>query len=1769
MFSITGLHTHGSSYFQIPISYLSGASSFTNGLDIIVTFARTGDRGDTGYQGAQGNQGPTGAQGAQGNQGPQGIQGTTGTQGVIGSSGALTGRWTYKQDNNPLASGQFAASPGNQTPMPLASMTSFGIYAIDNNGISWTAILKALVNAPGGLFGTGDDIYIQVVKVSNPSVYGLFKANYVNESPSNSLTLAQINSGWLVAANGNLSVGDECYISFSPIGIDGSQGFQGRQGDQGPRGFQGDQGARGFQGWQGDQGRQGAQGDQGRQGYQGDQGAQGRQGPQGDQGRQGYQGDRGFQGYQGDRGFQGNQGPQGIKGDQGNQGPTGLQGTTGAQGNQGPTGIQGTVGTTGFQGNQGPTGLQGTTGAQGNQGPTGLQGTAGTNGTNGTNGAQGATGPQGNLGPQGNTGAASSVAGPQGNVGAQGAAGPNVYTDTLATVTARGSTTSATLTSTNGLGLYVNSGGASYIGINSTSSWAYTSLLNNGTTTWDLGAFNGGNFEFRPYGGESNRIIVGLNGVMYFTDTTNGIYKSGGRFTVRSESTDNVANFASYGMYLPKTGETAGLYVESPIEARTGLRMGSGAGNGTITVGADTSATANRLVQRDSGGDIYSRYSFAIHFNASCANNENPSIGGIWANSTSDNYLRKSTPAHFISQLGLITTSNYSSYALPLSGGTMTGKILAPSFGTDVYGGAFEIRERGYVLESQSAWSFSPAITFHWGNRWAKRFGGRADGLFAIDDEPIALRSWVTSQGYITGYTETDTLASVTGRGATTSSPITINGGGTQPLALTTSSGSPWHLALVRNDLGLTTRVFAHNSPYNGWYFEHNIIIAGNTNIHSGNYNSYSPTLTGGNASGTWGISITGNAQSSTTTTHLSSRTDGTWYNVIWGAGSPSYLYSADSVQIRSSDGALRANIFYDSQDTAYYVDPNSVSSQKNIIIGLSGSTTSYGAASSGKLYFGTNGSDSPDYYHIATNMENFGGNYTKLDILWYTGQRFYAHNGYGGFRFKEITGGQATLFSIGEGDTNVRVANTLFVNGDVRSPIYYDSNDTAYYLNPAGGSRLRNLYVGDSGDDWSDPGGWGTQIRFSNGPHVKFVLHARTPGIEAGMYVHTPSSVYIGSYTGHDVSMMWGGNRKMQITNSYVYTDVYLEAAGSLRAPIFYDSNNTAYYGDFASTSVMNAIRFGTSTNNGTISGADTWGIRVQTDSGYIWLGPANGGHAHIYTDRANFYFNAQLTVNGGSQINTSDIRASIFYDVDNTGYYLDPNSTSRLYATQFDYIGVGQAINTGYRIIINGDYYANGGGNYWAEGRFKQYRGSGTWHDVIDSGNIGSQSVSNADTVDGLHASSFSRKDTSGQYLRAFYEYGSYLTSETPANLVDQGLAGGGLRVDFMHPSYTGSSGWNHVITWSGYNAYNMYQLGGHYDGGTGTNLWVRSEANHGRTSWTSWRRLLNTASDSYAANMNQEVRTDSSPTFAQVYNNGWFRTVSHQGLYNPTNDAHFYPNNASYGAWRIDGTRNGWHGLHFNSGSTLMMNSTETGIHREGYGWQFRWYAGQLYVSRGTYGGSTEYTVIDSGTIGSQSVSSASTVTGASTMSGYLTVSANWGTSPYTSALTVIGTYPSITLRGSNSDWEYLMHMDSAGDIQYYFGPGYTVNNWSQRYTFGRYGDFYVRTGTITASGDITAYSDIRVKENIEVIENALEKVQAIRGVTFNRTDLEKNKDARHAGVIAQEVIKVLPEVVNINDTGLYSVAYGNLNALLIEAIKEQQQQIEELKQIIANK
>ena len=126
-------------------------------------------------------------------------------------------------------------------------------------------------------------------------------------------------------------------------------------------------------------------------------------------------------------------------------------------------------------------------------------------------------------------------------------------------------------------------------------------------------------------------------------------------------------------------------------------------------------------------------------------------------------------------------------------------------------------------------------------------------------------------------------------------------------------------------------------------------------------------------------------------------------------------------------------------------------------------------------------------------------------------------------------------------------------------------------------------------------------------------------------------------------------------------------------------------------------------------------------------------------------------------------------------------------------------------------------------------------------------------------------------------------------------------------------------------------------------------------------------------------------------------------------------------------------------------------------------------------------------------------------------------------------------------------WAIQFDDGGEVRLYYAGAEKLNTLT--------GGVYV-TGDFTASGNVTAYSDERLKTNIQTLDGALDKVKQLRGVSFE-------KDGRQdIGVIAQEVQAVVPEVVDTTHEYL-SVAYGNMVGLLIEAIKEQQQQIDDLK------
>ena len=165
----------------------------------------------------------------------------------------------------------------------------------------------------------------------------------------------------------------------------------------------------------------------------------------------------------------------------------------------------------------------------------------------------------------------------------------------------------------------------------------------------------------------------------------------------------------------------------------------------------------------------------------------------------------------------------------------------------------------------------------------------------------------------------------------------------------------------------------------------------------------------------------------------------------------------------------------------------------------------------------------------------------------------------------------------------------------------------------------------------------------------------------------------------------------------------------------------------------------------------------------------------------------------------------------------------------------------------------------------------------------------------------------------------------------------------------------------------------------------------------------------------------------------------------------------------------------------------------------------------------------------------------------------------------ALSLYGTggdFYAITMRNSaNHGWGILPIFSASTD---YLAFGYY--NATTSSNSGALFQIF-ETGNVVAAGSVDSASDIKLKTNVKTIDNALDKVLKLRGAEYDRID----KDNKHEiGVIAQEVEKIIPELVNISENQdgeeTKTVSYGNIAAVLIEAIKEQNVVINKMKKEI---
>ncbi len=178
-------------------------------------------------------------------------------------------------------------------------------------------------------------------------------------------------------------------------------------------------------------------------------------------------------------------------------------------------------------------------------------------------------------------------------------------------------------------------------------------------------------------------------------------------------------------------------------------------------------------------------------------------------------------------------------------------------------------------------------------------------------------------------------------------------------------------------------------------------------------------------------------------------------------------------------------------------------------------------------------------------------------------------------------------------------------------------------------------------------------------------------------------------------------------------------------------------------------------------------------------------------------------------------------------------------------------------------------------------------------------------------------------------------------------------------------------------------------------------------------------------------------------------------------------------------------------------------------------------------------------------------------------------------------------------TSTEFQYINTLSSNAQTQLDAKLGNTVNTWHNssdgrnRFYFSNNGETYIKydsylyitnnsgdtktsidtSGNFITEGNVTAYgtaSDIALKENVSVIDNALEKVNQLKGITY---DL-KSDGNRLTGLVAQDLQEVLPEAVyktkNVKTEEEHlAIRYGNTVGLLVEAIKDLSKQVEELK------
>lgn len=420
------------------------------------------------------------------------------------------------------------------------------------------------------------------------------------------------------------------------------------------------------------------------------------------------------------------------------------------------------------------------------------------------------------------------------------------------------------------------------------------------------------------------------------------------------------------------------------------------------------------------------------------------------------------------------------------------------------------------------------------------------------------------------------------------------------------------------------------------------------------------PTLMGWNGGQTYGVRVD--------SARISDSTSGSAGSVDFanltnkGSGTGTYTTSGD----------YRAPIFYDSDNTGYYVNPsstsviNSLAAYANIedyqAIGagddvrqgiIAYDSTAMAANVGGQFVFG--------YKYTAA------GAYTQGAII-----KMYKLNGTdgdysSGLKFQVRNTGEALATRVWIDPTG-----NLYSDQSMRAPIFYDNDNTAYYLDAANSASAGALSLNG-----------GITFGIAN------------PYLTASSYIIVPGGAFFNSGTVYITSNLQArggvGNDAAAALVLTGGTSGYTEINGSTRSPIYYDINNTSFFVDPYGTSNLTTIVVGYNSTDpyvynvastgvitfGTTSDLTNYSIQTALENysgNYSKLrlkwytgiqhysSPTYGGHRFYDITGGTEYFGIAVGAGNNWSYSTYSHRAPIFYDLDNTGYYVDPASTTQL---------------------------------------------------------------------------------------------------------------------------------------------------------------------------------------------------------------------------------------------------------------------------------------------------------------------------------------------------------------------------------------------------------------------------------------------------------------------------------------------------------------------------